>query len=415
MKPHSQYLTAAIECTKEGIDHSLARRRSQDRSEATILFDRIIELLMRERLRQLGDNGHEAGGFWKVFTALESRGAPLNKDFIEDLHERRNILQHEGATIPPEQFDVTKKDAFELLGQLYEDILGLDLTTMFERHYLLVLKARGILRPVDEVQCLLIAARQSSDRNPELSVELAQQALADSIRLRGRLVGVDDAGLDFGDWEQYRDYVERWKDHCDLNDLDPDDYPGHLLDYLAERGDNWRQIDQEFDELFQPYASLADDVDKFEECMRDLRSAARYGLKNVKKRQGDEERFWQEQLESKEEAILEEIERLSPETAIVLEFAREDLRWDMSIGGLHILLYELNSNGLLSFESFLDLAKKPSVPEGFAKESIKAAIHKVLPEFPEYYLITTSIPSWLANIPDFDDFPDLASLLAEDP
>ena len=34
-------------------------------------------------------------------------------------------------------------------------------------------------------------------------------ALADSIHLQGRLVGVDDAGLDFGDWENYRDYVER--------------------------------------------------------------------------------------------------------------------------------------------------------------------------------------------------------------
>lgn len=408
MKPHFQYLTAAIECTKEGIDHSLARRRSQDRSQATILFDQIIELLMRERLRQLGDNGHEAVGFWKVFTALETRGAPLNKDFIEDLHERRNRLQHEGATIPPEQFDVTKKDAFELLGQLYEDILGLDLITMFERHYLLVLKARGMLRPVDQVQCLLIAARQSSDRNPEFSVELAQQALADSIHLWGRLVGVDDAGLDFGDWEQYRDYVERWKVHFDLNDLDPDDYPGYFLDHLADHSGDWHHIDQEFDYLFQPYASLADDVDKFEEYMRDLRSVGTYVLKNVKNRQGDEERSWQEELASKEEAILQEIERLSPETAIVLKYAREDLRWHLSIGGLHISLYPRES-------MFEDFGQKPSLPEGFAKESIQAAIHRVLPEFPDYYLITTSIPSWLANIPDFDDFPDLESLLAEDP
>lgn len=96
-------INSAIESFTHGLEH-MDMDDEKGRRFAFIHIDQAIELVMKEKLKNLGEsiyrkNGKDTLTFYETLEALKEKGILVKeRPFIEDLHDYRNNVQHKGLT-----------------------------------------------------------------------------------------------------------------------------------------------------------------------------------------------------------------------------------------------------------------------------------------------------------------------------
>ena len=443
------YTEEATEAIKRGIDSFLLRRWVVEEREAAVLeFALAIEKLIRGELANRDwvwqPKEHESykrhPDLRDLCQALYEFHPELAKenDTLVRLRQARNPIIH-GAAASAETSDLWsfnslfKEDVFPWVLEFYKT-LGFDPRLVLRRgHYWAVLKHSDgeELFPPARAKVLMKAANRMIDRHRvEEAVDIAQNAMEILVRMWGslQLKNDDRPQLPFLDyliywdtWYELNEGLEKRlneerrrerKTQEETENETPADRLGAwssaVVDIVGEypgctpnEDEDWGFLDKDRNDdgtmeyslsrtVFPSYQSFED----YEEAKHYV-STRMYGavvevIGTLSPFQGPQEAQWLDEIEDKEDAIIQAVARFSQPSFHMLQIAREsqayDLAWHMGVGGLSVELNTFEE----SFLSFLDSRKEP-VPEGFDEEAVRAAVYEVFPDFPAYYAITCRV------------------------
>ena len=411
-----EYLQAAIEATKEGIDSFVLRDRPEKRRSSVQGFGRAVEYLMRYALwqKQGEDSDDRDLDNNRLRQTLKSRyGIEVPDKLLRRLRQARNASEHEAGTIDSDELVKLMRDLFQFLQHFYEDTLGLDLEVLFSGHYLTEL--RRVKPSVEErTELLMSEAWWYRSRDLESSVNLAQMALEIAIRRWGSAIGYDGRRMDI------RDYVENWESYLDAIPPGVEPEGAYLLQFYPEDG-NPRSIDAQ---LFRSYKTIAPaGVDDYLEYVQ---ASIKECLEEYLLAQTPQEWIWQEAIKSNQDNIIREVMPHSPSVGQMLTRTNGDIDWTIRGGTLRVALFwkrdlfKPESEWAREFNLLFDTPASPSaadrdeaeeadeadsptpstprVLDASEETAIRNAIRRYVTNFPERIPVEVSIPAEYQDI-----------------
>ena len=169
-------LRQALNALRHGLEH-LAVGSPEDRAFAFEHFDQAAELLLKEKVRQLGDSiyrgGHESIGLYDAKKRLDQHHVPVPAwADVEVMHERRNVAHHVGDVPDEDTTKVYLNAAMPFFEGFLRDQFGYDLDHILENAG--VSLPGKPLKPVDK---LLAEARRTVNTQPRMSIMTASTAV----------------------------------------------------------------------------------------------------------------------------------------------------------------------------------------------------------------------------------------------
>ena len=403
-----EYLEGAIEATKKGIDSYRLRDRPEERRASVQDFFRTVEYLMRHALWQKGDEDYGIYGNSDCLREMLKRRYDIDVPdrLLRPLRQARNASEHEAETIDSGELVKLMRDVFPFLENFYEDTLGLDLERLFSGHYLTQLR-RNKPSAEERTELLMSDAERYRSRDPEFSVNLAQEALELAIRLWGRAIGYDGRGVDI------RDYVENWQNYLDGIPPGVEPEGAHLLQFWPKDSDPCPIHAQ----LFRSYKTIAQaDVEGY---LKYVQASINECLDKYVLAQTPQEWIWQEAVKSNQDDIIREVIPLSPSVGQMLTRTSGDIDWTIQGGTLSIALFRKREFFKASRELVLGLdtpaspspadrdeaeeaespiPSTPRVLDASEKKAIRNAIRRYVTDFPEQFPVEVSIPGEYEDI-----------------
>src|SRR2546428_6607705 len=169
-------LREAVNARSDGPEH-LDLGAPEDRAFAFEHFGQAAELLLKEKVRQLGESiyrrGHESITLFGAKRKLEQRHVqvPFWSD-VEVMHERRNVAHHVGDVPDEDTTKVYLNAAMPFFEGFLHDQFGYDLDHILEN--VGVSLPGKPLKPVDK---LLAEARRTVITQPRMSIMTASTAV----------------------------------------------------------------------------------------------------------------------------------------------------------------------------------------------------------------------------------------------
>lgn len=169
-------LRQAVNALRHGLEH-LDLGSPEDRAFAFEHFDQAAELLLKEKVRQLGESiyrrGHESITLFGAKRKLEQRHVqvPFWSD-VEVMHERRNVAHHVGDVPDEDTTKVYLSAAMPFFETFLHDQFGYDLDHLLE--------STGVSlpgKPRKPVDKLLAEARRTVNTQPRSSIMTASTAV----------------------------------------------------------------------------------------------------------------------------------------------------------------------------------------------------------------------------------------------
>jgi uncharacterized protein YutE (UPF0331/DUF86 family) len=164
----------------------------KSRRFSILLCDQSIELVLKEKIRSLGESIYVKGGSGKtvefhdmLYNLRNNRGIKLPEyPDLEMIHDERNIIQHKGTTVSVTEAEYYIKKSFGFLKRFLKDELNLELIKIMDRRYYGIFEPtliRSIFEPEIEISDTVKA--EVRHRNPlwilpayaNLEKELLQQ------------------------------------------------------------------------------------------------------------------------------------------------------------------------------------------------------------------------------------------------
>lgn len=177
-------LHSAIEALEHGIEHFL-EGGDRDRRFAFLHVDNAVELLLKEKVRQLGrsiwkKNGKTIG-VWGAYKILEEEKIDIpHKSHLENVHHERNSIQHKGVTPDESTTQVYLGEVFPFFEEFSEKCLAVKIDEHISPEIMDILRkvSEKLLKDVPKTAPdLLIDAEMYVSTNPGHSVVTASTAV----------------------------------------------------------------------------------------------------------------------------------------------------------------------------------------------------------------------------------------------
>jgi len=128
----SPILRSCFESLEHGLFHFLRSPTSTDMKFAILHVDQAIELILKEKVRDLGKsvykNPKETISIWGAYDVLAENKIKIpEKSDLELLHEERNSIQHKSANPDPNDAAFYIEKAVFFLNRFAKDELGVEL------------------------------------------------------------------------------------------------------------------------------------------------------------------------------------------------------------------------------------------------------------------------------------------------
>lgn len=147
----SPLINFAIESFELAIEQYQAGAEKNNRF-CILLCDQAIELILKEKVRDLGESIFKGGGrtldYFEATTLLMKNKGIKIPEFpdLELIHDLRNNIQHKGASVSKSQAEYYMKLGFAFIKRFLKDELNNDLKDLLDKKYY------RIFEPEEEVQ-----------------------------------------------------------------------------------------------------------------------------------------------------------------------------------------------------------------------------------------------------------------------
>lgn len=169
----SPLLSNAVEMFEHAIEHYMAGNE-RDRKLMVLHCDQAVELILKEKLRDLGGsiflkNGQTIAYHDAMKTLLENKGIKIpEKPDLEILHDQRNVIQHKGAQVSPSDAEFYIRKSFDFFKRFLNNELGKNIEDMIDKRYLEVFNievaeiplAQEDEREIEDISKILVHTRE---------------------------------------------------------------------------------------------------------------------------------------------------------------------------------------------------------------------------------------------------------------
>lgn len=137
----SPLLSNAVEMFEHAIEHYMSGNE-RDRKMMVLHCDQAIELILKEKLRDLGEsiflkNGQTITYYNALKKLSENKGVKIpEKPDLELLHDQRNVIQHKGAQVSESDAEFYIRKSYNFVKRFLNDELGRKIEDMVDRRYL---------------------------------------------------------------------------------------------------------------------------------------------------------------------------------------------------------------------------------------------------------------------------------------
>lgn len=153
----SPLLTFALQSFEEAVEQYM-KGTEKSRRFSILLCDQSIELILKEKIRSIGESIYVKGGSGKTIeyhdmlnNLRNNKGIKiLEYPDLEMIHDERNVIQHKGATVSVTEVEFYIKKTFEFLKRFLKDELKLDLYETVDRRYFGIFEPTTIVRSIFE-------------------------------------------------------------------------------------------------------------------------------------------------------------------------------------------------------------------------------------------------------------------------
>jgi uncharacterized protein YutE (UPF0331/DUF86 family) len=103
--------------------------------------DQAVELLLKEKLRAIGESIYEKGGRTVEFhdalhKLMHNKGVKIPEAAnLELVHDQRNIIQHRGAEISKQDAEFYMKTGYDFIKRFLKDELGFKIENVLDKRY----------------------------------------------------------------------------------------------------------------------------------------------------------------------------------------------------------------------------------------------------------------------------------------
>jgi len=150
----SPILQNAVDIFEHAIEHYIGGT-TRDRKLAILHCDQAIELLLKEKLRSLGESIYLKGGqtlshidCLKVLTNNKGVKIPEISD-LELIHDQRNILQHKGGVVSETDAEFYISQAFFFVSRFLDQELGIKIEELIDSKHLAVFASAVVEIPIE--------------------------------------------------------------------------------------------------------------------------------------------------------------------------------------------------------------------------------------------------------------------------
>ena len=172
-------LKQALQSLAHGLEHLLANTEA-DRAFAFVHVDQAIELLLKEKVRQLKESIYAGSdrtiGIFDAKRILDRRKVAVpDWSSVEIVHQQRNLIQHQGLVPDPDTATIYLQDVLPFFERFLRDEFHVDFRKVLGTRYV-----PSILASQEEK--LLAVAEENSQKEPRLAIMSAATAVELVIR-----------------------------------------------------------------------------------------------------------------------------------------------------------------------------------------------------------------------------------------
>jgi hypothetical protein len=154
----------AVESFEHGLEHYLDGSE-KGRKFALLHIDQAIELLLKEKVVQIGKSIYKSDGttlsLHETFSSLKDTKLP-ERPRLEELHDLRNTIQHKGLTPDASSTQFYVEVSYEFVKRFLNDELAVDCNTCLSSKHRALMEGQPPETPTDAKASFENALRASS-------------------------------------------------------------------------------------------------------------------------------------------------------------------------------------------------------------------------------------------------------------
>ncbi len=182
----------SVESFQHGLEHYL-EGTPLSRKFAFLHIDHAIELLLKEKLKQLGESiyksNNETLNLHEVIKSLERKNVPVcEKPRVEDLHGIRNLIQHTGHTPDEDETRYYLEIGYTFYKNFLKEHMQDSLSNHIGMHYIRLME--GTSGEEEKIDQTIIKIEKNLSADPANAILISSRLIEHLLNIYRRKKGI---------------------------------------------------------------------------------------------------------------------------------------------------------------------------------------------------------------------------------